>query len=73
MSERIHCDCCDAVIPDGITRLTLQCGTAKADTWQHEDKPRDYCADCVERIPLLKNIFAEQFEEGMDPPVVRRR
>jgi len=72
VTARVHCDCCNAVIPDGITRLTLRCGTARADTWQHEDDDRDYCPDCVEKIPLLKNIFAEQFEEGMEPPVVRR-
>lgn len=67
MSERIHCDHCDAVIPAAITRLTLRCGTAKADTWHQEEETRDYCPDCIEKIPLLTNIFAEQFEEGKRP------
>ena len=67
MSERIHCDHCDAVIALDVTRLTLKCGTAKGDTWHSEATERDYCAKCVERIPLLKAIYAEQFEEGMRP------
>ena len=67
MSERIHCDHCNAVIPRDVTRLTLKCGTAKDDTWSSEEHERDYCADCVEQIPLLKSIFAEQFDEGKKP------
>lgn len=67
MSERIHCDHCERVIPTAVTRLTLKCGTAKADTWHCEAAERDYCPDCVQKIPLLRNIFAEQFEEGKQP------
>jgi ribosomal protein S26 len=71
VSERIHCDHCDAVIPKDVTRLTLRCGTAKDDTFHTEQDERDYCADCVEKIPILNAIFAEQFEEGIEKSLAR--
>ncbi len=47
MSDKTHCDLCDALIPPTETRLTLQLGCARGDTLREEEYPRDICDACV--------------------------
>ena len=66
MSDRIHCDHCDATIPPDIWRLTLHCGIQRGDYGHEETEERDYCMACVESIPLLREIYEDQFEQEPD-------
>jgi hypothetical protein len=76
MSDKIHCDLCDAVIDPTVQRLTLLVGLWQGNEGVDEEQHRDYCAACVEKDWFLKALFAEQLAdvaESREPEIPDRR
>lgn len=59
MSDKVHCDRCDNVIPDNVPRLTLQVGVAKGGSFESEEFPHEFCAACTRNDPTLLQLFEE--------------
>lgn len=62
MSQKDHCDLCDAVIPDDVPRLTLKVGIGTGNTFNEEENPHDVCKACVEGNGVLQQLFNEANE-----------
>lgn len=63
--EKIHCECCDEVIPSKVPRLTLKPGVAKGDHFDSEETDRDYCLKCArtQSDKILQDIVNDWKEE----------
>jgi hypothetical protein len=62
MSQKDHCDLCDAVIPDDVARLTLKAGVATGSTGSELDDAFDICPTCVKAHTVLQQFFNEASE-----------
>ena len=63
MSDKTHCDLCDAVIADTVQHLVLTVGLWEGNEGTDEDHHRDFCPACCEKDPVLKALFDEQLAD----------
>lgn len=59
MSDKVHCDLCDAVIPPDVERLTLKVGIARHDAFHENEVAHDICPACCETDDLLGSLMRE--------------
>lgn len=63
--EKIHCECCDEVIPSSEKRVLLKPGGGKGNSFDEEDEFRDYCLRCARLAgeKILRDILDDWKEE----------
>jgi hypothetical protein len=59
MSQKDHCDLCDAVVPDDVARLTLKAGIGVGNTSTELEQPFDICQACVQGNTVLQQLMNE--------------
>ena len=62
MSQKDHCDLCDAVIPDDVARLTVKAGIGHGNLLTEMQDAFDICPTCVGAHTVLQQLFNEASE-----------
>lgn len=62
MSQKDHCDLCDAVIPDDVKRLTVKAGIGHGNLLTEMQDAFDVCQKCVTGNTVLQQFFNEASE-----------
>lgn len=62
MSQKDHCDLCDAVIPEDVARLTLKAGIGHGHLFTELENAFDICPTCVGANTVLQQLMNEASE-----------